>query len=381
MDYKTFAAIFGNRRGGGSIQIGDTFTGADGAIANGTYTLSDGKRIVSNTSAYSWAISSNVLTFTNSGGSTRGLNYTQLDDTGVILKTGHCLACDLKRTSGTSFFFGYGSTNAALAGTNESASFSTSGGSGANLSWRTPNTTAVGTWDSTVTNRFYIIRKSDGGCYFLRKTSADGVVRLVWINDSTFLANAEAFPFFNTATSGGTLDNVYHVQLPSVWRSEDALRTASQGALANGDTFSLDADNFTPFYAPLSAGETKDILFRRTDDDNTLIIRLAEATAGTNPNTAKLIKREAGAESELASAARTLTAGQVYTVKLSAYGSTITVWVQPVSVAITRIGTVTNTYNQTVAGGKVNGGTLNGIDFYPATVTGQMKELLERFAL
>lgn len=352
--------------------IYDTATAANGALSDTTYAVEKGKRIISNAASNNAAIASNQISYSNAS-NLRLLNYTKNDNSGIILNQGHCLACDFTFVSGTRSYLGYGTTNAAFAASNESASLRILDTS---LEWRTPGSASLGAWNNAHKNRFYIIRTRNNGCYLLRRSVADSIVRLVWINDSAFAASTALFPFVNANASAGLIDNLIHTRLGSTWRSADPLRIATIGAISSGQTFSILADGFWARNIPMVSGQTVDWCFRYTDDNNYVAVRLAPSDAGVNPNTSKLVKKVAGLETELASVSRTLTPATTYEIKVRAEGSSITAWA-----SLTRIGDVTDAFNSTVAGGKIINGTITSGRDYPAIITGKLKQQLEAIAL
>ncbi len=356
--------------------IYDLIEDSVGSLADGTYNIRVGKRIISNAASNTpaKAASPDRMTFSGASGDRSFLNYTKGDNTGILMQGGECYALDLTYTSGSNILWGYGSTTASHtnSGNVESTRLSSSTG----LVQRNPSGATLGTWDGTNRNRFYKIIRQDGSNYLLRKSSADNIVRLVWVQDNAFSLGLIRYPWVATNASVGAVARIVHARLGAAWRTNDPLRTATIGAVSSGQTFSILADGFWARNIPMVSGQTVDWCFRYTDDNNYVAVRLAPSDAGVNPNTAKLVKKVAGLTTELGSVSRTLTPATTYEIKVRAEGSSITAWA-----ALTRIGDVTDAFNSGIAGGKIINGTITSGRDYPATVTHLLKQQLEALAL
>lgn len=129
------------------------------------------------------------------------------------------------------------------------------------------------------------------------------------------------------------------------------------------DVFSANADGMIEFTWTPAGGETLNIMFRRTDDNNTLICRCIQAS-----NNIQCFSKEAGVETSLGVAqAQTWTAGVARRIVVKFYGTTIKTWV-----ANTIKNQVTSSVNQAVAGGKVTGfATASELASWPRGVTPQ----------
>ena len=109
-----------------------------------------------------------------------------------------------------------------------------------------------------------------------------------------------------------------------------------------------------------TAGETLDIMVRRTSDAATWSIVCAESTA-TNPDTIKIIERNSG-DTERSTAGSTFAASTTYRIGIRHDGNNIRTWVDNVA---------KNTYtsasfNNTVTGAKLSGYTAGDVTIWDA---------------
>lgn len=165
---------------------------------------------------------------------------------------------------------------------------------------------------------------------------------------------------------GGTVADVEVKDLAGGWTTQYGPALGYVAAPANGETIAAATangqveTNWTP-----TAGGTIDLQVRRTDDDNCLIVR-----ADQTGSTIKLIKKEGGSESELASNARTWTAGTQYQITAYLNGTNIRTMDKAIGVGGTTLrANVTNTYNQAVGGAKlVCAGTIAHFTAWPRSI-------------
>jgi hypothetical protein len=138
----------------------------------------------------------------------------------------------------------------------------------------------------------------------------------------------------------------------------------------SGDTATMTADGFVNFTWTPVAAESLELDIRRADDDNRWVIRCDQAGS-----TIKLIERNAGVETERASAAQTWTAGTAYTIQARAVGDDIRTFVDSVAK-----NTYTSaTFNNTATGVKVAGfATGANLAAFPRTLTGAPADEIER---
>lgn len=147
------------------------------------------------------------------------------------------------------------------------------------------------------------------------------------------------------------LDNLSVFQIPE-WNDADiySIRVAVP---SSGETIATEANALVEFTWTPAAGETLNLQVRRVNDDNCWIVR-GDQVGGT----VKLIKKAAGVETELASAAQTWTVGATYRVHVVALNAAICVSINSTN----RIDYTTATFQQVATGAKVTGFT-TGSDF------------------
>lgn len=116
----------------------------------------------------------------------------------------------------------------------------------------------------------------------------------------------------------------------------------------DGQTTTMTADGIVEFNWTPAGGETLTIMFRRTDDDNTLKIVCTQA-AGT----IRYYKREAGADTEFVTGTttQTWTAGVNYRITIRTVGTTVFSYVDNQS----KNSPTAQTFNQSATGVKVSG--------------------------
>jgi hypothetical protein len=162
----------------------------------------------------------------------------------------------------------------------------------------------------------------------------------------------------------------------SLYDDDYGLALARSATPSNGESLSGEADGFDEITWTPAAGETLDIMVRRTDDSSTWSIVCAESTA-SNPDTIKIIERNGG-NTERSSAAQTFAAGNTYRIVVRYQGSTIWTWVDE-DYDIQRNQYASASFNQTETGGKVSGFS-SASDYvrWPWTMTGRAQAALER---
>lgn len=158
------------------------------------------------------------------------------------------------------------------------------------------------------------------------------------------------------------VDNLKVLALPAPWTNDNGIATSVTTSPSNGQTTTSEANALIEVTWTPAAAETYELSVRRTDDDNRWIVRCDQAGS-----TIKLIERNAGVETERASAAQTWTNATAYRIVVIQDGNTIRTFVANVA---------KNTYasasfNNTATGVKSAGGatTANLITF-PRTLSG-----------
>lgn len=153
------------------------------------------------------------------------------------------------------------------------------------------------------------------GAFHLAELSA-GVWSLIWV-DGTLNA-ATVYPVYSQFAGECSTTYLRVTDLTS-W---GAIATNETAIAAIGATTTSEANAIIEATWTAVAGETYELSVRRTDDDNRWIIRGDQVGS-----TIKLIQREAGAETERASAAQTWTNGTAYRIVVTQNGNTIKTYV------------------------------------------------------
>jgi hypothetical protein len=128
----------------------------------------------------------------------------------------------------------------------------------------------------------------------------------------------------------------------------------------SGTTITQPADAWVECVWTPGAGETLDLMVRRTDDDNCWIIRCSQAGS-----TIKVIQKEGGAETERGSTAAAFVAGTAYNVKAKMYGTVIAGIRHPVGTPGVSASYALAAFNQTATGVKVSGVTVAHLAAWP----------------
>jgi len=156
-----------------------------------------------------------------------------------------------------------------------------------------------------------------------------------------------------------TVDNLRVTDLTGAWTSDYGIATQRKATSVDSDTITMQANALVEHTITAATGVTQELNVRYTDADNRWIVRMDQAGS-----TCKLIERNAGTETERASAAQTWTNGSTYRIVVICDGTTITSFVAYVQ---------KNTYasatlNQTATTATVSNAGTNLIS-WPRTVT------------
>lgn len=163
--------------------------------------------------------------------------------------------------------------------------------------------------------KFAIVLRSVGAFIFIK---GGAFAEWTLLSVSAEGATGTLYPAFENSRAVGTLDTFRVIDLASPYDTDWGIvsqRTASPTANA---TITSEANADIEFTWTAVTGETMELSVRRTDDNNRWIIRGDQAGS-----TVKLIKVEAGVESEAASAAQTWTNGTGYRLFIVQDGNTI----------------------------------------------------------
>lgn len=214
----------------------------------------------------------------------------------------------------------------------------------ASAGWTIVSYTAATAYD-------YVIILRASGAHILRKLSSDSTYNRLWVASAGNVA--DLYAGFNCRDGGGEIDTIEISQLEGDFATEYGTATFRDSTPTTGDVATGTADAFIEFTWTPQVGETFELSFRRTDDNNRWIIRCIQAS-----NVIRLIEVNAGAETLRNSAAQTWTAGTPFRVTVSAIGQTIRSFVANVAKnAITN-----GAFNLTETGQKVSGFT-TGAEF------------------
>ena len=213
--------------------------------------------------------------------------------------------------------------------------------------------------------------------FILRSTGVFLVVydgtnyRLLWVHSTQ--NTATLYPFLGCPFSGSSttkIDNARVAQLGDPWNSDNGIATGFTASPSSGASLTTEVDCLVEATWTASTGVTAELDVRRTDANNRWIVRCDQAGG-----TIKLIERNAGVETERASAAQTWTNGTAYRIVAICRGNTIATFVA---------GTSKNTYasatfNNTATGAMItaSAGTLANFAAWPGTLSGTALSTLQ----
>lgn len=146
------------------------------------------------------------------------------------------------------------------------------------------------------------------------------------------------YPYVDSSytTAACTIDTLKVFDLGPAWKTDFGIATARVAAPANGQVMTATADGIFEFTWTAATNEVMNFMFRRTDDNNTCIVRLDEAN-----NKIFLYKKVAGVETEWSTAggvAITLNNGTAYHITITADGASIQVRVDDGNYYINKTG-------------------------------------------
>src|SRR5262249_25350201 len=163
-----------------------------------------------------------------------------------------------------------------------------------------------------------ILRSS--GAWVLARTPGEPW-RIVYIADSNNATPVWARMIVPAALCGFSWDDVAVLSAPAPWTSDNGPATAVLSSPAAGATCAHEANCVITCNRTFAAGETADLMFRWTDDNNCWIVRMAQ-TAGT----IQLIEKVGGVETQRATATPVIPTGSPQFVTVAANGQGSTVW-------------------------------------------------------
>lgn len=176
---------------------------------------------------------------------------------------------------------------------------------------------------------------------------------------------------FSNTNGSGTIDNYRVVDLPAPWTSDFGICVFRSASVSSGATATGQANGWVAVDWTAAAGETMEVSYRRTDDNNCLKTRCIK-----NSNVVRTIEVNAGVETQRDSDAQTWTTSTIYTVTTLFDGSSISNFVLSGTTVAAR-NTASTTFNQSATGCKVTGGVaLANFEFYPRNVDAYMPTTL-----
>ncbi len=177
-----------------------------------------------------------------------------------------------------------------------------------------------------------------------------------------------------TATLYPALSNYNHAltqkfervaALPAPFNTATGLNLYSNATPPDGQTCTGAADGLLYFTWTPVLDEVLNIRYRRVDDDNCMIARFNDTS-----NTIKIIRRMAGAETEIASVAYTFTPATVYPLSIRYKGDRHHILVDSAAANLPLENKICG-YNFNETGIKIDGSsTVTGLSVYPSRLTG-----------
>lgn len=178
--------------------------------------------------------------------------------------------------------------------------------------------------------------------------------KLAWVCDAG--SESTLYPAMYARSANvepGGLENIEIVDWGAInplYSTQYGWVTSRSASPTSGDTFVVNADGLIEFKWVPAAGETLNMMFRRTDDNNTYLVR-SDHSGGANDNTIKLINKQSGSEVVDATSAQTFSNGSTYRIVIMFDGLDVRCAVND----STKLTYRNATYNKTVAGGKITG--------------------------
>lgn len=211
---------------------------------------------------------------------------------------------------------------------------------------------------------FVCVQRGTGYWYFI-KGGAFADWTLLYVGAA---GSSNEYPTLNSYSAVGTLDTFRVLDLPAPFDSDYGLCSERIASPTANATITSEANADIEYAWSAVTSETVELSVRRTDDDNRWIMRGDQAGS-----TVKLIERNAGVETERASAAQTWTNGTSYRMFIVQDGNTIRGYVANVL----KWTYSSASFNNTATGVKVNKA---GTDLvaWPRVLSGSAASLLDQ---
>ncbi len=216
-----------------------------------------------------------------------------------------------------------------------------------------------------------LVHRGTGGMFFLGKPYG-GAWTLIFVdntNVSTYVY--PALTIDNYVSGSVSADDFRVVALHDPWNSENGIATAIVANSGANGTSTMNADGFVEATWQATTGAVFDLMFRRTDDNNTWIARCDQAASKIY-----LYEKQSGTETERGATggvAQTFTNGTNYRVWAKCYGNIINVGVNKVQ----KINYGSATFNATATGVK-NSLAVTNLISWPRLITGAALDILEK---
>lgn len=189
----------------------------------------------------------------------------------------------------------------------------------------------------------WIVPRTGGGAFYIIQGGAWSSPSLLWIGiaDTT----ATLYPGMKTNTTVMTMDKI-HADLAPAFASDALVATSLTPVSSNGSTATMSADGTVEHTIVAVTGVTQELMVRRTDDNNCVIIRMDQGAS-----TIKVYEKNAGVETEKTggTTSQTWTNATSYRVTVQLNGTAIKTWVDKTSKNAT-----SGSFNQTATGAKVS---------------------------
>lgn len=218
-------------------------------------------------------------------------------------------------------------------------------------------------------HNFALIQRGTGGMFFLGKPNG-GAWTLLFVDKTNISTYVYPGIYAENYVSGTeSADNLRVVVLPAPWASVNGIATAEVASSGANGTSTMEADGIVEATWQAATGATFNLMFRRTDDDNTWIIRCDQANSKIY-----LYEKQTGSETErgeTGGVAQTFTNGTSYRIWAKCRGNTIEVGVDKVR----RIAYTSATFNATATGVKNDLAVTNLIS-WPRLISGAALDIL-----
>jgi hypothetical protein len=193
----------------------------------------------------------------------------------------------------------------------------------------------------TTARTLVIVRRAGGGSWLIR----DG--ELVWIDVTVSTAALFVTDYLAVTSGAGLVSAIKVLDFGAPWATDYGIASARTAITAANDTIAAGAgDTWIEHTITAATGITQELLVRRTDDSNCIIVRM-DQTAGT----IRIYEKNAGVETEKTggTTTQTWTNATAFRVSVRLSGTGIRVWV-----GTTAKNVATSTFNQSATGVKVS---------------------------